>query len=99
MLCAWLATHRLIPSDHPFLVAVAMHCPLTTSTDYACTESCLLNDLNTVDSPPYSDQLFEATSVVTDENMFANGDTHGEESASNKVTEAAGMGLMYGNEQ
>ena len=102
MLCAWLATHRLIPSDHPFLVAVAMHCPLTTSTDYACTEPCLLNDLNTVDSPPYSDQLFEATSVVTDENMFAiDDDAHGEEdnSASNKATEAAGVGLMYGDEQ
>ena len=101
MLCAWLATHRLTPSDHPaFLVAVAMHCPLTTSTDYACTESCLLNDLNTVDSPPYSDQLFEAASVVTDENMFANDDAHGEDnSASNKATEAAGVGLMYGDEQ
>ena len=78
-----------------------MHCPLTTSTDYACTESCPLNDLNTVDSPPLSDQLFEAASVVTDENMFANDDAHGEEdnSASNKVTEAAGIVLTYGNEQ
>ena len=71
-----------------------MRCPLTTSTDYVCTESCLLNDLNTVDSPPLSDQLFEAASVVTDENVFANGDAHEDNSASNKVTEAAGMGLM-----
>ena len=102
MLCAWLATHRLIPSDHPaFLVVVAMRCPLTTSTDYACTESCLLNDLNTVESPPLSDQLFETASMVADENIFANGGAHGEEdnSASNKATEAAGVGLMYDDEQ
>ena len=99
MLCAWLATRRLIPRDHPFLVVVAMHCPLTTSTDYACTKSCLLNDLNTVESPPLSDQLFEASSVICDENIFANGGAHGEEdnSASNKATEAAGVGLMYGD--
>ena len=78
-----------------------MRCPLTTSTDYARAESCLLNDLNTAESPPHSDQLFETASVVTDENVFANGDAHGEEdnSASNKLTEAAGRGLMCGDEQ
>lgn len=54
-----------------------------------------------MESPPHSEQLFEAASVVTDENMFANVDAHEEEDTleSNKVTEAAGMGLMHGDEQ
>ena len=56
------------------------------------SEPCPANDLNTEESPIRSDQSLEATSVVTDENVFMESDVDEEdELASNKVAEAAGV--------
>ena len=57
------------------------------------SEPCPVNDLSTEESPTHSDQSLEAASVVTDESVFVDGDVDEEdESASNKVSEAAGIG-------
>ena len=57
------------------------------------SEPCLVNDLSTEESPIRSDQSLEAASVVTDESVFMESDADEEdESASNKVSEAAGIG-------
>ena len=56
-----------------------------------------MNDLSTEESPIRSNQSLKATSVVTDENVFVESDIDEEdESASNKVTEAAGVCMIYG---
>ena len=51
-----------------------------------------LNDLNSEESPLYYSDQPEAMSVVTGENVFLDGNVNEEDkSASNKVTEAAGV--------
>ena len=51
-----------------------------------------MNDLNSEEIPPHSDQAIEAALVVTDENLLVDNDVGAEdESTSNKVKEAAGL--------
>ena len=51
-----------------------------------------MNDLNSEEIPPLSDQSVEAALVVTGENLLVDSDVGAEdESTSNKVKEAAGL--------
>ena len=61
------------------------------------SEPCPVNDLSTEEIPLHSGHSLEATSVVTDENVFVDGDVDEEdESASNKFTEPLGMCIICG---
>ena len=53
---------------------------------------CSLNDLNSDEISPHSDQSVEAALIVnTDGNVFVDNDVGEEESTSNKVKEATGL--------